>query len=129
MTEQKTPSTRILPEQSALLIDGSALYFGQRAFAPDKNMDYEQLLQALKKEKSNPNAIFHPAYFFTSSDQTNEKQAKFHQHIASLGLNVVEIAPHEAVVNNPLLSEQAGRVTRFDAMLAYSLRRLAVGAQ
>jgi len=114
---------------TALITDGSALYFGQRAVSPDRNMDYAYLLDVLKQPKTNPR-IFRPALYFTASDQTNEKQAKFHQHLEDLGLKVVEVPPYDATVNNPLLSEQtAARVTRFDALIGYSLGRLSATTQ
>lgn len=114
---------------TALLVDGSALYFGQRAVSPDRNMDYGLLLDALKHQKKHPGP-FRPAFYFTASDQQNEKQAKFHEHIEDLGLKIVEVPPHDAVVNNPLLSEPgAGRITRFDALLGFSLGRLSAATQ
>ena len=65
---------------SALLIDGSALFFGQREASPDKNLDYNALVDAMRRH-GNSRWPAKPAYFFTAADEANEKQAKFHQMI------------------------------------------------
>src|SRR5256714_6023659 len=129
MTDTTSSSKPGSSGTTALLVDGSALYFGQRAVSPDRNMDYGVLLDALKHRKKRP-GDWHPALYFTASDQQNEKQAKFHEHLQDLRLKIVEVPPHDAVVNNPLLSEAStGRLTRFDALLCFSLGRLSAATQ
>lgn len=110
-------------ENIGLLTDGSAIFFGQRAVSPDKNLDYFALDEVLKKRfGASP---LKPAYFFTAADESNEKQAKFHGVISDLGWTVRPVPPHEATVGNPLLADQNARIIRFDAMIAYALGRLA----
>src|SRR3982750_848197 len=129
MITRTFPGAAIVSDSPAILIDGSALYFGQRAVSPERNMDFGVLLDELMRRKTSPTA-FRPALYFTASDQQNEKQAKFHGHIQDLGLTVVEVPPHDAVVNNPLLSEQSSaRLTRFDALIGFSLGRLSASAK
>ena len=119
------PAYAVNPALSVLLVDGSALYFGQRAFSPDRNMDYEEFLRILQLTKAYPSTKFNHALYFTASDQTNEKQAKFHEHISQIGFKVFDVPPHEAFVNNPLLGEQNARLIRFDSIISYMLARFA----
>jgi hypothetical protein len=120
----KSPST-IAPSAPALLIDGSALFFGQRAAFPDRNLDYtilDDLLRSHADGKWPPK----PALFFTAADEANEKQAKFHDMIRNqLGWTVRQTPPHDATVTNTLLSDTSARITRFDALIAYAMGRLA----
>lgn len=111
----------------ALLIDGSALYFGQREASPDKNLDYSALVDAMRRHH-NSGWPAKPAYFFTAADESNEKQAKFHQIIQKdLGWAVRQMPPHEAGIINALLTDDKSRsrIIRFDALIAYSLGRIA----
>lgn len=110
---------------ASLLVDGSALFFGQRAASPDKNLDYTVLLTIMQNHRKDRWPA-KPAYFFTAADEANEKQAKFHQMIqGQLGWSVRQMPPHEASVGNSLLSETPSRIIRFDALIAYSLARIA----
>ncbi len=112
---------------SALLIDGSALFFGQREASPDKNLDYNALVDAMRRH-GNSRWPAKPAYFFTAADEANEKQAKFHQMIQKeFGWVVRQMPPHEASVGNSLLTDDKSRsrLIRFDALIAYSLARIA----
>jgi hypothetical protein len=112
---------------TALLVDGSALFFGQREASPDKNLDYVELLGAMKRHSSGGWPA-KPAYFFTAADEANEKQAKFHQIIQKdLGWVVRQMPPHEAGIINSLLTDDKSRsrIIRFDALIAYSLGRIA----
>jgi len=127
MEENEMPpkSPTGLNPTAALLIDGSALFFGQRAASPDKNLDYTELINVMERHGVH-NWPAKPAYFFTAADEANEKQAKFHQMIQSqLGWTIRQMPPHEANVTNSLLSESQSRIIRFDALIAYSLGRLA----
>jgi hypothetical protein len=119
MSDQ-TLSTSAAP---ALLIDGSALFFGQRAVSPDRNLNYIELQAIIRRNalKTQPR----PAYFFTSADEANEKQAKFHSLITDeIRWTVRAVPPHDASTTNPLLTEGNVRVFRFDTMIAYALGRL-----
>ncbi len=107
----------------ALLIDGSALFFGQRSVSPERNMDYRVLADILQTA-GKPQTPPRPALFFTAVDDSNEKQSKFNQYIGDLGWNVRQIAPQEAFIINALLTNPAPSVTRFDSMIAYVLGRL-----
>jgi hypothetical protein len=111
----------------SLLIDGSALFFGQRAASPDKNLDYEVLHEVMQKHHDNCKWPARPAYFFTAADDANEKQGKFHLMIEErFRWTVRQMLPHEARVANSLLSETpVSKTIRFDALIAYSLARLA----
>ncbi|MGA2441049.1 MAG: hypothetical protein ABSH08_08825 [Tepidisphaeraceae bacterium] len=110
---------------ASLLVDGSALFFGQRAASPDRNLDYTVLLDLMQRHGQHQWPA-RPAYFFTAADEANEKQAKFHQMIqGQLGWTVRQMPPHEAVVSNTLLNDGPSRIIRFDALIAYSLGRLA----
>src|SRR5262249_30523941 len=114
--------------QWALLVDGSALFFGQRTVSPDRNLDYYNLNEFLRNHAIN-RCLKHPAdpkpaYFFTAADEANEKQQKFHHMISELGWNVRTFPPHAAFIGNPLLGGSDVRLTRFDAMIAYCLGRL-----
>jgi hypothetical protein len=109
----------------SLLVDGSALFFGQRAASPDMNLNYGGLLDLIQRH-AGVQGQFKPAYFFTAGDESNEKQAKFHQMISeNLRWTVRQTPPHEASVNNSLLGDAPARIIRFDALIAYSLGRLA----
>ena len=110
---------------TALLVDGSALFFGQRAASPDKNLDYNILLQMMQ-DHSEGIWPAKPAIFFTAADEANEKQKKFNDMIGHhLNWTVRQTPPHEAVVINPLLTDSPSRNIRFDALIAYSLARIA----
>jgi hypothetical protein len=109
----------------AILADGTALFFGQRAASPDRNLDYIALAEALERH-ANVGLPAKPAIFFTAADDSNEKQAKFHQMIeGQLSWIVRQMPPHEAYVANTLLADSPSRSIRFDALIAYSLARLA----
>ncbi len=111
----------------ALLIDGSALFFGQRSVSPDRNMNYVALKEQLEKENRSGVAP-KTAFFFTAADEGNPNQVKFNDMIRnSIGWHVHQVAPHEASIVNPLLDEQAPRIIRFDSMIAYALGRLTAG--
>ena len=108
----------------ALLVDGSALFFGQRAVSPDKNMNYMALKEHLERQSRTDTSPM-PALFFTAGDEGNEKQVKFHELIKTgLGWHVHQIPPHEATIANALLDDPNNRTIRFDAMIAYALGRL-----
>jgi hypothetical protein len=108
----------------ALLVDGSALFFGQRAVSPDKNLDYV-VLQELIQRHTAPHWPPRPAHFFTAADDSNEKQAKFHQMISNqLGWTIRQVPPPEAITANALLSDASCRIIRFDALIGYALGRL-----
>jgi hypothetical protein len=107
-----------------LLVDGTALFFGQRKISPDKNMNYLVLRDAIQRESG---AATGPrgAFFFTASDEGNPNQVKFHDMIRSaVGWHVHPIPPHDATTANPLLDQPASMSIRFDAMIAYALGRL-----
>jgi hypothetical protein len=120
LPEQKLTGS---PIQWSLLVDGSALFFAQRAVCPEKNLNYIEL-NALLRGQVGSSLAPKPAYFFTAADEANEKQQKFHHLISDLGWTVRQFPPHEATVLNPLLGGQDVRVIRFDAMLAYCLGSL-----
>jgi hypothetical protein len=109
----------------SLLADGSALFFGQRTVSPEKNLDYFRLADLIQMEVGSSVAP-KPGFFFTASQDSNEKQLKFNDMLQNeLGWNVQACPPHEAMIANPLLTDQSCRVIRFDAMIAYCLGRLA----
>lgn len=111
----------------ALLVDGTALFFGQRAVSPDKSLDYAQLEKLLTK-RIGYGTPPKTAIFFTAADDSNEKQKKFHEMlVAKLGWQLKHVPVHEATVVNPLLSEGGPKYIRFDSMISYSMGRLAAG--
>lgn len=112
-------------KKPALLVDGSALFFGQRAVSPDKSLDYS-VLQEMLIQRDSHGWPARPAYFFTAADEANEKQAKFHLMISGqLGWTVRQVVPPEANTVNALLSDSTARIIRFDALIAYAMGRLA----
>lgn len=122
-------ASSIVHANASLLIDGSALFFGQRAASPDRNLDYTVLLEIMQQHR-HCRWPAKPAYFFTAADESNEKQAKFHQMIQSqLNWTVRQMPPHEASTGNSLLSDTPSRIIRFDALIAYALARLAGHAE
>ncbi len=109
----------------SLLVDGTALFFGQRTVCPDKNLDYFRLAELLQNEAGS-SLRPKPAFFFTSSAESNEKQIKFNEMVENdLQWKVQACPPHEAIIANPLLADQSSKLIRFDAMIAYCLGRLA----
>lgn len=123
-SEQPNIQTSRASGRWALLVDGSALFFGQRAVSPDKNLNYIELAN-LFRSSARSSLAPRPALFFTAADEGNEKQAKFHRLIEDLGWIVRSYPPHDAVIANPLLSDSTVRTIRFDTMIAWSLGRLA----
>jgi hypothetical protein len=111
-----------------MLVDGSALFFGQRAVSPEKNLDYTEL-DGLLRLHAGSGSPARNALFFTAADESNEKQIKFHDMISNMGWTVHQVPPHEATVGNPLLSDQQARIIRFDAMITYAMGRLTAGFQ
>lgn len=110
----------------SLLVDGTALFFGQRAASPEKTMDY-RAFATLLREHVDLTTQPRPAYFFTATDEANEKQLKFNELVRSLNWTVVQTTPQMATVANPLLADgenRQSRLTRFDASIAYALGRL-----
>src|ERR1700694_5978554 len=90
----------------SLLIDGSALFFGQRQVCPEKNLDYLKLGEILANEVGS-SLLPKPAFFFTAFQETNEKQLKFNDMIKNeLSWNVQACPHHEATVANPLLADE-----------------------
>src|SRR5208337_5652273 len=54
MEENAMPSSSHSPASNptaSLLVDGSALFFGQRAASPDKNLDYTVLLDVMQNHR------------------------------------------------------------------------------
>jgi hypothetical protein len=128
MPAEPTKTDNSAPGHPALLVDGSALFFGQRDVSPDRNLDYLELDASLRRH-GHDQWPARPAYFFTAADQSNEKQTKFHQMIHNeLGWAVRQIAVPEAITGNALLSDQNTRIIRFDALISYALGRLAGSA-
>jgi hypothetical protein len=107
----------------SLLVDGTALFFGQRAVSPDKTMDYRALVTLLR-DHTGQSSQPRPAYFFTATDETNDKQLKFNEMVRTLGWTVAQTTPQMAMVANPLLADADNRLIRFDASMAYALGRL-----
>lgn len=107
----------------SLLIDGSALFFGQRQISFTKNMNYPRLKGILQGE-SNCKALPKPAFFFTTVDESNVGQAKFHSMVRGLGWNVRHTSLQEASIENPLLVKQCSGVVRFDSIISYCLGTL-----
>ena len=111
----------------SLLVDGTALFFGQRAVSPEKNMNYLALRDQLQRE-SGVSLPPRTAFFFTAADEGNPNQVKFNEMIRNtIGWHVHQVPPHEATIANPLLNEPGSRFIRFDAMIAYVLGRLTGG--
>jgi hypothetical protein len=106
-----------------ILADGSALFFGQRAVSPEKTLDYTELCSLLQAQCGSKTPA-RTALYFTAADDSNEKQAKFHDVLGNMGWTVYQVPPQEASMANTLLSDQHVRIIRFDAMIAYALGRL-----
>lgn len=110
-------------DHAALLVDGSALFFAARALFPDRNLNYHELSKIIQTHVGD--LRIEPALFFSSVDIGNEKQVKFVEFVEqNLGWTVQRVAPHEASMCNPLLTDAVFRSIRFDAWLAYALGRL-----
>ena len=109
----------------SLLIDGSALFFGQRAVCPEKNLDYLRLGEILSAEAGS-SVPPKPAFFFTAFQESNDKQLKFNDMIRNELSWKVQALPHyETTVANPLLVDHNCKLIRFDSMIAYCMGRIA----
>ncbi|MBI5137683.1 MAG: hypothetical protein HZA24_10185 [Nitrospirae bacterium] len=114
------------PHQTAVLIDGTALYFRTKQERGER-LDYAALDRHLR-QKSGAEA-FQPAIFFTSFDPANEGQTKFHNFLRTqLGWRTEESPVWEA---DPALkdapgdrSERHNEFIRFDAPISFALGRL-----
>ena len=113
------------PSDCVCLIDGTALFFGQRAVSPEKTMNYHALREIFADIA---NRLIEPrrTYFFTATDESNEKQVKFHELIRGMGWKVIQTPAQFATVSNPLLGDADSKMIRFDAIIAYTLARLTV---
>ncbi len=118
-------STTASTESYALLADGSALFFASRQQFPDRNLNY-RALDRIILEHAGTDSPASPAILFSSIEPANEKQLKFVEFIEqNLHWSVQRIAPHDATVCNPLLTDGVFRHIRFDAWIAYAIGRLA----
>lgn len=118
-------STHISSDSYGLLADGSALFFASRQQFPDRNLNY-RALERIIAEHVGADTPASPAMLFSSIEPANEKQLKFVEFIEqNLKWSVQRIAPHDATVCNPLLTDGVFRHIRFDAWIAYAIGRLA----
>jgi len=114
---------------SALLVDGTALFFALRSLAPGSSLDYFRLDQFLKASIPGLSS-WATALFFTSWDRGNDGQRKFLEFIESrFRWKVDRVPTHDAVVCPPIRSadgsDEVPAFIRFDSRISFSLGRLA----
>jgi hypothetical protein len=115
-------------KKTALLADGSALFFTTRALGGDKPLDYRRLEERLKEEYRLKS--FDVTLFFTAYNLANESQQKFLAFIRDTMRWTLDAVPwFEAVVPPSTYTTLEGNeprpFIRFDARIAFSLGRLA----
>lgn len=114
-----------MPEsRTALLVDGTALYFRSKEERSER-LDYEALNDRLLA--SAQVSAFDPALFFTTYDPSNEGQNKFLSFVrARLGWTTETRPVWEAdpLPRDAPRSDKSNAFVRFDAPIAFALGRL-----
>src|SRR5262245_52435824 len=111
-------------QQTALIVDGSALFYTSRVVGDNKPLDYRRLDELLRHNESV--ASFDIRLFFTAYDPANEGQGKFLDFIAKVMDWDVEAVPvPEAIVVPPTVTTYEGTqprpYIRFDSRIAFAL--------
>lgn len=110
-----------MKSQTALLIDGTALYFAgtQRHERFDLEKLHKELLTRAQVKS------WSPALFFSVVDYRNEKQIKFHDFLrAKNGWEIEEAIAWEADPIPPSVTVRNSGLIRFDPKISFALGRL-----
>lgn len=121
----------------AVLIDGSAVFFGVRSLFPEQTLDYRALIAVLCDRVPglhSPRAPDCPDWWvmWTSASTDNAGQQKFLEFAErDLGFTVRRVSPIDSYVVEPTLlgsgvdQRTANRLIRFDSSIAFALGRIA----
>lgn len=128
-------SYRLAP--TAVLVDGSALYFASRALFPDASIDYGAFVDLLverfgaSKDWTGDAPLSLPTagsrwIFWTAFSSRNDGQARFLEMLENrFGFEVRRFAPSDSRIVEGLGDTATDRLTRFDASIGYMIGRMA----
>src|SRR5262245_53678939 len=124
--KERTMKTIPRARSSALLVDGTAVYFRSREVRGEDRLDYEALNRVLLTEAGA--SSFDPALFFTTYDAQNEGQQKFLAFLQTrLGWDP---EPRPVWDADPIPDRarwdrsERNEFIRFDAAIAYAIETL-----